>query len=143
MKMFNTLTISASGLTAEKLRIDTISSNIANANTTRTENGEAYRKKIAIFKENLVTEMNRDNGLVQQVSRGVKATQIVEDDAPFKRVYEPNHPDADEEGYVNYPNVNILNEMVDLIAASRAFEANVTALNASKGMFLKAFEIGR
>ncbi len=143
MKMFNTLTISASGLTAEKLRIDTISSNIANVNTTRTNGGEAYRKKVAVFKENLVTEVNKDTGKVENFSRGVKADAIINDPSPYKRVYEPNHPDADDEGYVNYPNVNVLNEMVDLIAASRAYEANVTALNASKSMFLKALEIGR
>ena len=143
MKMFNTLTINASGLTAEKLRIDTISSNIANVNTTRTVDGEAYRKKIAVFKENLVSEINKDTGRVEKSSRGVKAAEIINDESPFKRVYDPNHPDSDEEGYVNYPNVNVLNEMVDLIAASRAYEANVTALNASKSMFLKALEIGR
>lgn len=143
MKIFKTFEISASGLTAEKLRMDTIASNIANSTTTRTENGGPYRRKIAVFKENLEKEINRISNKTETTSKGVKVDSIVEDETPFKKVYDPNHPDADEEGFVEMPNVNVLNEMVDMIAATRAYEANVTALNASKAMFYKALEIGR
>ncbi|NLE23915.1 MAG: flagellar basal body rod protein FlgC [Clostridiaceae bacterium] len=143
MNIFKTFEISASGLTAEKLRMDTIASNIANSTTTRTEDGGPYRRKIAVFKENLEKEINRISNKTEVVSKGVKVEAVVEDSTPFRRVYDPNHPDADEEGYVEMPNVNVLNEMVDMIAATRAYEANVTALNATKAMFLKALELGR
>lgn len=134
MGLFNTLRVSASGLSAERLRMDTISSNIANVQTTRGEDGEAYKRKIAVFQENLDKEM----GL-----RGVKAVAIVEDETPLQEVYDPSHPDSDENGYVTMPNVNILTEMADMIAASRSYEANTDTLNASKTMFMKALEIGR
>jgi flagellar basal-body rod protein FlgC len=142
MKAFSSLRISASGLSAERLRMDTIASNIANATTTRGENGKPYVRKIAVFQENLKkatgsAQENKDEFL------GVKAVEIAEDQSPLRRVYDPSHPDADEEGYVTMPNVNILNEMADMIAATRAYEANVTAMNAEKGMFSKALEIGR
>jgi len=143
MQMFNTFKISASGLTAEKLRMDTIASNIANATTTRTEEGGPYRRKIAVFKESLEKEINRTTNRSETVSQGVKVDSIIEDETPFKLTYDPMHPDANEEGYVEMPNVNIMNEMVDMIAATRAYEANVTALNATKSMFLKALEIGK
>lgn len=143
MKIFDTMRISASGLTAERLRMDTIASNIANVNTTRTEEGGPYRRKVAVFRENLETEINKQTGNIERVSRGVKAVGVVEDDSPLQSVYDPGHPDADEKGYVMMPNVNILNEMVDMIAATRAYEANVTAINATKSMMLKALEIGR
>ncbi len=137
MKLFSSISISATGLSAERLRMDTISSNIANVNTTRTEDGGPYKRKVAVFKENLDSAINNNN------LGGVEVAGIVDDDAPLKRVFDPNHPDADEEGFVLMPNVNILNEMADLIVATRSYEANVTALNASKSMFLKALEIGR
>ncbi len=143
MRIFDTFKISASGMTAEKLRMDTVASNIANATTTRTEDGGPYRRKVAVFKENLERELDRISGRSEVVSRGVKVDAITEDPTPFRLVYDPEHPDANEEGYVEMPNVNVLNEMVDMIAATRAYEANITALNASKAMFLKALEIGR
>ncbi|MCG8483333.1 MAG: flagellar basal body rod protein FlgC [Clostridia bacterium] len=144
MKMFDTFSISSSGLTAERLRLDTIASNIANSTTTRTEDGGPYKRKIAVFKENLEREINALSGQNKTVSKGVKVDAIVFDDTTsFKTVYDPSHPDSNEEGYVQMPNVDILNEMVDMIAATRAYEANVTALNAGKSMFLKALEIGR
>lgn len=143
MEAFSTMGISATGLSAERLRMDTISSNIANANTTRTEEGEPYRRRIAVFQENLKTEIDKQTGSIQTVSNGVKAVGVVEDDSALQRVYDPSHPDADEEGYVLMPNVNILNEMVDMIAATRAYEANVTAMNSTKSMLLKTLEIGR
>lgn len=132
--MFNALRISASGLSAERLRMDTISSNIANANTTRGENGKPYVRKVAVFQENLNSALGFN---------GVKAVGIEEDKSPLRMVYDPSHPDADAEGYVTMPNVNILNEMADMIAASRSYEANVDTLNAGKAMFMKALEIGR
>lgn len=134
MGIFNTMRISASGLSAERLRMDTITSNITNATTTRGEDGNPYVRKIAVFQENL-DEANKLNG--------VKAVGIVDDESPLKSVYDPTHPDANEDGYVTMPNVNLLNEMADIIAASRAYEANVDTLNASKSMFTKSLELGR
>ncbi len=143
LKAFNSLRISASGLSAERLRMDTISSNIANVTTTRGEDGQPYKRKIAVFQENLNKEIDKQTGKVKENMLGVKAVGIVEDESPLRRVYDPSHPDADAEGYVNMPNVNILNEMADMITATRAYEANVTAMNSEKSMFLKALEIGR
>lgn len=134
MSMFNALKISSSGLTAERLRMDTISSNIANVNTTRGEDGKPYVRKIAVFREILDDKTS---------GAGVKAEKIVDDPSPLRKEYDPSHPDADEEGYVTLPNVNILNEMADMISASRSYEANIDTLNANKSMFMKALEIGR
>lgn len=134
MGLFNTMRISASGLSAERLRMDTITSNITNATTTRGEDGKPYVRKIAVFQENL----DEAKGL-----NGVKAVGIVEDESPLKEVYDPTHPDANEEGYVTMPNVNLLNEMADMIAASRSYEANVDTLDATKSMFTKTLELGR
>lgn len=140
---FNTLRISASGLSAERLRMDTIASNIANVNTTRGEDGQPYKRKIAVFQENLDRAVDAQTGQTKEKLLGVKAVGIEEDQSPLRRVYDPTNPDADAEGYVNMPNVNILNEMADMIASTRAYEANVNAMNAEKGMFSKALEIGR
>ena len=126
--------ISASGLSAERLRMDIISSNVANVKTTRTENGGAYVRKVASFEENFDKKL----GML-----GVKTVAIEEDKSPLRRLYEPNHPDADEEGYVEYPNVDLLVEMSELISASRAYESNIDTLNAQKNMISKALEIGR
>ena len=134
MSVFNGMRISASGLSAERLRMDVISSNVANVKTTRTENGGAYVRKVASFEENFDEQL----GML-----GVKAVSIDEDKSPLRRVYEPNHPDADAQGYVEYPNVDLLVEMSDLISASRAYESNIDTLNAQKDMISKALEIGR
>lgn len=133
MSVFSGMRISASGISGERLRMDVISSNIANINTTRTDEGGPYRRKVAIFKENY----NKDLGLL-----GVKAIQIEEDDSEFRLEYNPTHPDANEAGYVEYPNVDILVEKTDLMTAQRAYEANVDALTAQKNMISKALEIG-
>jgi flagellar basal-body rod protein FlgC len=143
MNIFSSLRISGSGLSAERLRMDTIAANIANAETTRTPSGGPYRRKIVSFEENLTRELNAQTNKYESALKGVKASKISEDQSPLRKVYDPSHPDADLEGYVMMPNVNILNEMVDLIAASRSFEANVTAINAEKQMAMKALEIGR
>lgn len=150
MGMFDSINISASGLTAEKTRMDIISKNIANANTTRATGGMPYRRQMVVFQE------RKDNSFSYYLSKykqefkkdkfdgkGVKISKIVEDTTPFRLVYEPGHPDADENGYVKKPNVDMSKEMVDMISATRAYEANVTALNASKGMLIKALDIGR
>lgn len=143
MSAFNSLRISSSGLSAERLRMDTIASNIANVSTTRGEDGQPYKRKIAVFEENLTQEMNKNTNTYENKLNGVKAVGIVNDNSELRRVYDPSHPDADNEGYVLMPNVNVLNEMADMIAATRAYEANVTAINSEKSMFMKALEIGR
>lgn len=143
MDAFRSLRISASGLSAERLRMDTISSNIANVNTTRTENGGPYKRKVAVFQENLQREMDSATGKVETELNGVKAVGIEEDKSPTKLVYDPTNPDANPDGYVEMPNVNILNEMADLMTSSRAYEANTTAISTEKNMFYKALEIGK
>ncbi|GIQ68649.1 flagellar basal-body rod protein FlgC [Xylanibacillus composti] len=149
MKLTNAFDISSSALTAQRFRMDVISSNIANAETTRGEyvNGQwvPYQRKLVVmeptrnqsFDTILQQEMNRHTG------SGVKVSRVIEDPSPFKQVYNPAHPDADANGYVRLPNVDIMKEMVDMISATRSYEANVTALNASKSMFMKALEIGK
>lgn len=132
--LFGALRISASGLSAERLRMDTISSNIANASTTRGADGKPYVRKVAVFQENLDSAIGFN---------GVKAVGIEEDKSPLRKEYDPSNPDAGADGYVTMPNVNILNEMADMIASSRAYEANVDTLNAGKSMFMKALEIGK
>lgn len=135
MNAFSSMKISATGLSAERLRMDTITSNIANATTTRSADGSGpYVRKIAVFQEAL--DKNRDMA-------GIKAVKIEKDKSPLRRVYDPSHPDADETGYVNMPNVNVLNEMADMMVSTRAYEANVDTFNALKSMFSKALEIGK
>ena len=147
MGYFGALDISASGLTAQRLRMDTISQNIANVNTTNTRNGTPYKRKVPVFEERttggifngyLVSAYKGDN-----IGNGVRVSNIIEDNAPFKKVYEPGHPDADAEGYVSLPNVEVVTEMVNMISASRSYEANVTAINTTKSISMKALEIGR
>lgn len=141
--------ISASALTAQRLRMDVAAANIANADVSRGRlvNGQwvPYRRKMVVLESRQAPKFDQalKSALGQAPGRGVKVAGIVEDRTPFKRVYDPTHPDADADGYVRLPNVDVLKEMVDLMAASRSYEANVTALNASKAMFMKALEIGR
>lgn len=141
--IFRGMSISSSGLTAERLRMDTIASNIANVATTRGENGQPYIRKIAVFQESMQKELDKTSGTYKNSFKGVKAVGIENDKSPTRKVYDPSHPDADTDGYVNMPNVNILNEMADMIASTRAYEANVNSINAQKSMFSKALEIGR
>ncbi|WP_461615300.1 flagellar basal body rod protein FlgC [Clostridium sp. Marseille-QA1073] len=143
MEAFRGMRISSSGLSAERLRMDTITGNIANASTTRGKDGKPYIRKIAVFEENLTNELNKQTGKLVEKHMGIKAVGVEEDKSELRKVYDPYHPDANEEGYVLMPNVNILNEMVDLIAASRSYEANITALNSQKAMLSKTLEIGR
>ncbi len=146
MSIINGMNVSASGMTAQRLRMDIISQNIANVNTTRDENGEAYRRKTVVFAEkgtdSFAGVLNSKTGA--RVGNGVKVTEITEDTkTPLNLVYDPSHPDADEDGYVAYPNINTVTEMTNLIDASRAYEANITAFNATKNMALKGLEVGK
>lgn len=147
MGMFGAIDAAASGLTAERLRMDVISNNIANANTTRTEGGGAYRRKVVVFEPRSDEQKNAFarflDDEVQKAGEGVRAVGIIEDDSPMPIVYDPSHPDANADGYVEMPNLNIVNEMVDMITASRAYEANATAINAAKSMASRALEIGK
>lgn len=150
MSIFHSMHISASGLTAQRLRMDVASSNIANVETTRGRyvNGEwlPYQRKMVTLRadgERYRFHHFLKKEVAKKVGSGVKATSIVDDRTPFKLVYQPEHPDANEDGYVRMPNVDLLKEMVDMISASRSYEANVTVLNASKGMLMKALEIGK
>lgn len=145
MSFFNSMNTSASGLTAQRLRMDTISQNIANVNTSKTENGGPYKRKVVVFEQSSNNFQSHLNHFMNKTSPtgGVKVSKIVEDSKPLNKVYDPSHPDAGEDGYVLMPNVNIIEEMVNMISANRSYEANVTALNSSKSMASKALEIGR
>jgi len=147
MAFLDSLNISGSGLTAQKLRMQMVSENLANAQTTRTEGGGPYRRKIVVLSErnglgDFSSALNVSIGGKASIG-GVEATAIVEDADDFKLEYDPTHPDADANGYVRLPNVNTVEEMVDIMSASRLYEANVTAFNAMKEMAVKALEIGK
>lgn len=139
MNLFGAFGISASGLTAERLRLDVIANNLANVSTTRTAEGGHFRRQYVIFAERL----RSSSAGGQYRGAGVRVAALAEDQSQPRMVYKPDHPDADEKGYVAYPNINIVNEMVDMITATRAYQANATALEAAKDMALKALEIGR
>jgi len=134
--------ISASGLNAQKRRLEVISSNLANIESTRTAEGGPYRRKDVIFETTPVAAALEEPTDFAQIYQGVKIGKIVLDKTPLKKVFEPQHPDADVDGYVLYPNVNGVSEMVNMLSALRSYDANVTALDASKSMALKALEIG-
>lgn len=145
MSLFNAMNISSSGMTAQRLRTDIIAQNLANVNTTRDANGNPYKRQTVVMSEKDVTSFSNVLMMVGGTTgNGVKVSKIVEDnDTPMKLVYDPSHPDANEEGYVSYPNVNTVTEMTNLIDASRSYEANVTAFNATKNMALKGLEVGK
>lgn len=133
MGLLSAFRIAASGMTAERVRMDIISGNLANASVTRTDKGEPFRRQIVLLAPGL--EQNREGG------KGVRVLGVTEDLSPFNRVYDPGHPDADDEGYVAMPNVSVVNEMVNMISATRAYEANATVFSAAKAMVSKAIEI--
>ena len=147
MGFFRSLDISASGLTAQRLRMDIISENLANISTTRTANGGSYRRRFTTFEQmdgsSFASVYSDSLNADAPAGSGVRVTSIQEDQSPFKLLYDPTHPDANKDGYVNMPNVDVEREMVDMISATRAYEANVTAMNALKGMAMKALEIGK
>lgn len=163
--LFSGLNISATGLRAQRVRQNVISSNIANAETTRTPDGGPYKRQHVVLEANplefdqfLIKEENKLRGdktqdghinipqpqwplAKEHIGSGVKVVEITEDEGPDKLVYNPEHPDADEDGYLHLPNVNIVEEMVDMIAATRAYEANTTAFNSTKSMLMKALDL--
>ncbi|MCI8859677.1 MAG: flagellar basal body rod protein FlgC [Lachnospiraceae bacterium] len=146
MSLFQSFNISTSGLTAQRFRMDVISENVANVTTTRTEDGTPYTRKIVSFQEKQVTPFSKvlDNTREALIGNGVKVNRVAEDTtSDYIMKYEPSHPDADENGYVSYPNVNIITEMTNLIDASRSYEANITAFDTSKAIALKGLELGK
>ncbi|MDR1615716.1 MAG: flagellar basal body rod protein FlgC [Syntrophomonadaceae bacterium] len=155
MGFLNSIDISASGLTAQHLRMDTIASNLANAESTRVQNGNGpYRRQVVLLEAKsavngtkfaaLLKKQGQSNNIMEQAGVRVKEIRSLdEDQAPFRRVYDPEHPDADQDGYVNYPNVNVVEEMVNLIAASKSYEANAKVIEASRSMAMSALGIGR
>ena len=144
MSIFGAIDVAASGMTAERLRLDVISNNIANVNTTRTADGGPYRRQFVVFEPRQGDASSFSQVMSGQLQlNGVRVSGIRKDDSPLRMVYEPGHPDADAKGYVRMPNINIVTEMVDMMTASRAYEANVTSVNVAKSMMLKALEIGK
>jgi flagellar basal-body rod protein FlgC len=149
MGLFGALDVSASGLTAERLRMNVVAENLANAQTTRGANGQPYRRKEVVLQEvaqgGFGATLASAMGARAATERpgGVEVAAIVEDGTNFKTVYDPGHPDANAQGYVRMPNVDTVSEMVDLISASRSYEANVTAMQAAKQMFTKTLELLR
>ncbi|MBE5946007.1 MAG: flagellar basal body rod protein FlgC [Lachnospiraceae bacterium] len=143
MGVFSAMNVAATGMTAQQLRMDVIAENIANASTTRTQDGEPYRRKQVVFTEKDTTSFdNILNGYLSHYEpNGVKVTQIVEDQSELRLVYEPDNPDANEDGYVEYPNVDTVTEMTNLIDSSRAYEASATSFNAAKSMAMKGLEM--
>lgn len=148
MALFQSFGISASGMTAQQFRADIIAENLANVNTTRTEDGTPYRRKVVSFQEKGVNRFDRylteSRKRGSHIGNGVKAVEVREDTtSDFIMEYDPSHPDADENGYVSYPNVNLVTEMTNLIDASRAYEANITAFDAAKAMAQAGLQIGK
>ncbi|MCD6460346.1 flagellar basal body rod protein FlgC [bacterium] len=137
--MFAGMDISASGLSAERARMNVISNNLANANTTHGPGGKPFIRKMVVFREILSDAVDEDN----ITGNGVEVMDIVDSKEPLRKIFDPSHPDADENGMVAYPNVNPVEEMVDIITASRAYEANIAAFNAAKAMANKALELGQ
>lgn len=150
MGMFDALDISATGLTAQRYRMDIIAENVANANTTRTENGGVYRRKVVTFEskgnngQSFSSVLGKSTSdLSNYIGDGVRITSIQEDPSELRKVYDPSNPDADDSGYVYYPNVDIITEMTNLIDASRAFEANATVIDATKNMMQQGLNISK
>ncbi len=141
MNFLKSLETSASGLSAQRKRMDIIASNLANIETTRTDKGGPYRRKMVVMR---TKEMDQDfNEMFNSSVKGVQIEDVVEDQAPFKKVYNPSHPDADSNGYLSKPNVDLIVETTNMLMARRAFEANIAAIKATRQMVIKALEIGR
>jgi flagellar basal-body rod protein FlgC len=141
MNLLTALDVNASGLTAQRQRVEVSSANLANSQTTRTEEGGAYRRKDVVFQ----TSSFQDSlgSAMNEGVTGVQVSGVLEDMRPFDRRYEPGHPDADKEGYVSYPNVNAMEEMANLVEASRSYEANIAAIGIVKTMINRTLDIGR
>jgi flagellar basal-body rod protein FlgC len=140
MDVLDTLRISGSALTAERVRLQSISSNLANARTTRTEEGGPYQRRAPVFEavplDPFGPQLDRELAMVE-------VTDVMTDSSPGRRVFEPSHPDADADGYVTYPNIDVLSEMVDLMTTTRSYEANANVLDVTHDMSMRALEIGR
>lgn len=146
MRLFQAINTSGSGLTAEQLRMDVIANNIANVNTTRTPQGGPYRRQRVVFtprEPQIFFNIPFVKSQAIYNGKGVRVLRIEEDPSPFKIEYRPEHPDADKNGYVKLPNVNVVLEMVDMITATRAYEANVAAMRSAKEMMMRALDISR
>jgi flagellar basal-body rod protein FlgC len=150
MGLFDAISSSASGMQAERVRMDVVSENLANAQTTKDVNGNPYRRKEVVFQEAGSNGAPSFASVLAGISsggaaptHGVQVSGIVEDQSALKRIYDPGHPDADQDGYVTTPNVNTVTEMTDLISASRSYEANVTAMQTAKTMFTKTLDLLR
>ena len=139
MNLIDTLSVTASGLTAQRVRLQTVASNMANARTTRTEDGGPYKKKMPVFQ----AEADPFGSMLDQAISRVSVSEIAESDAPTVRVFDPGHPDADGNGYVEYPNVNVLEEMVDMMMTARTYEANTSVVEVTRSMATNALEMGR
>jgi flagellar basal-body rod protein FlgC len=145
MDFMTAIDVGASALKAERTHLNVISMNLANAKTTKTVGGGPYRRKEVIFKETATDSpfAKAMNSALDEEVKGVRVESIRNDQRPLKKVYEPGHPDADKEGYVSYPDINVVEEMTNMLSAMRAYEANVSTITTSKSMFSKALEIGR
>ncbi len=142
MGMFDVLKISGSGLHAQRVRMDTIATNLANIHTTRTEEGGPFRKLNVVLGSS-ADSAERFREVLSKKLEAVEVEEISESEKPFERLYDPAHPDADRDGYVTLPNVNVLEEMTDMVSATRSYEANVNVINTTKHMFLKSLEIAK
>lgn len=150
MGMFDALNVSATGLSAERTRMDVVANNLANAQTTRGANGQPFRRQEVVLQaqsQSFASVLSRSVGELAQPTKGaptgVKVVEVAEDPTPNRRIYDPGHPDADANGYISLPNVNPVTEMVDLIASSRSYEANATAMQTAKQMFSKTVDLMR
>ena len=143
MDIFSSMQIGASALKANRVRLNAISSNLANIETTSTPEGGPYKRKSVYFETSPLSFKEQLNQSLENKLQGVKVTKIVEDTEPPRQVYDPQHPDANDEGYVAMPNINVLKEMVDMMSATRMYEANTTTIKSAKRMAIKALEIGR
>ncbi|MEA1961763.1 MAG: flagellar basal body rod protein FlgC [Bacillota bacterium] len=152
MRFLNSIDVSASGMTAQRLKMDSIASNMANVESTRTSEGKGpYRRQVVVFEARGKMEPGHDfsevlNRKIQTTTAGVRVKEIRsldDNEAPFRKVYDPSHPDADEKGYASYPNVNVVEEMINMIASSRAYEANSKVIESSKAMAMRALQLGR
>jgi flagellar basal-body rod protein FlgC len=143
MGILDILKVSASGLKAQRTRMEVIASNLANIHTTRTEDGGPFIKKEVVFGTTEVSEKREFDKILSERVDGVKVDEIATSSKPCERVFDPGHPDADQEGYVTFPNVNLMEEMADMISATRAYEANINVINTTKEMFIKTLDIGK
>jgi len=143
MDLLTALKISASGLSAQRSRVGVIASNLANANTTKSVDGGPYKRKQIYFEETGANQFEKHLDKADKKLSGVTASRVIEDNSQGPRIYDPSHPDADKEGYVSMPNVNVVTELTDIMAASRAYEANVMAMKSAKEMVNAVLQIGR